>query len=81
MIREAEAQGDIHGINICRRALPISQLFFFTDDNILFNEASMSESEKIKQILNYYKLASRQKINYEKSTITISRNTPPYVCY
>lgn len=55
-------------------ALVITHLFF-ADDYYLFFRATVSEVESIKECLILYERASCQQINFQKSTISFSRNT------
>lgn len=75
LIRKVEVDKSIHVIRICRRACPISHLFF-GDDSIIFSRASMHEIIRIKQILHNYEVASGQKINFKKSKLSFSHNVP-----
>ena len=48
----------------------------FADDSLLFCKASIAECQTIKEILSSYELASGQKVNYDKTAIFFSKNTP-----
>jgi hypothetical protein len=72
-INKAVAQGDIHGIQICRGAPMMSHLFF-ADDCFLFCRANIFEANHIMGILRLYAEASRQEINMNKSEVFFSRN-------
>lgn len=74
MLRKTKVRGNIHGVKICRQAPFITHLFFVYD-SVLFARALVRECVSPKQILHHYELGSRQKINFEKSIITFSRNS------
>ncbi|RHN55891.1 putative RNA-directed DNA polymerase [Medicago truncatula] len=74
-IKNHELRGKIHGTRICRKAPPVSHLLF-ADDSFLFCKATISEAQCLKDILSSYELASGQAINYRKSAISFSANTP-----
>ena len=78
MIRKSIAEGQIHGVKVCRGAPEISHLFF-ADDNIFFTRSSVEESCRLKSILTRYCQASGQVINYEKSEISFSANVDSQV--
>lgn len=50
----------------------------FTDDYILFGDATVEEAIILKNILKKYEEASRQCINFKKSTTFFSNNTSNY---
>ena len=49
-------------------------IYFFTDDCFLYFRSNVSETRMIKQILHDYGVASNQRINFQKSSISFSRN-------
>ncbi|XP_039039106.1 uncharacterized protein LOC120176866 [Hibiscus syriacus] len=57
------------------RGPKISHLLY-ADNSLLFVKNSMEEVCKVKSILNQYEKASGQKVNFEKSSIYFSPNTP-----
>lgn len=57
---------------------PISHLFF-ADALILFVEASINQILILKDCLHWSSLASGQKVNFEKSNIFCSPNTPAHL--
>lgn len=63
----------MHGLKICRNAPSISHLFF-ADDSLIFFKASVDECEVLKDIFTRYELASGQKINFDKSSVSFSHN-------
>ncbi|KAL0428180.1 UNVERIFIED_CONTAM: hypothetical protein Slati_2992800 [Sesamum latifolium] len=64
---EAERKSDIKGIAVSRGAPCVSHLLF-ADDTIIFSQARVETMSAIKQILVAYGRASRQEINFEKSS-------------
>ncbi|XP_058770133.1 uncharacterized protein LOC131643821 [Vicia villosa] len=73
LIKHATASGNIHGIQICRGAPPVSHLLF-ADDCFLFCRANLSEVEEIMKVINIYGMASGQEINLSKSEVFFSNN-------
>ncbi|XP_059629898.1 uncharacterized protein LOC132272835 [Cornus florida] len=51
-------------------------IFFFADDSIVFCATDSTEVGVLKRILNDYEWASRQQVNFSKSSIFFSRNVP-----
>ncbi|KAL0416805.1 UNVERIFIED_CONTAM: hypothetical protein Slati_3512400 [Sesamum latifolium] len=45
------------------------------DDTLIFAQASLESMQSIKEILEVYRLASGQEINFHKSSVAFSRNT------
>lgn len=75
LIHRATTLNQIHGVKICRGAPIISHLFF-TDDSTIFAKASMQECSNLANIISTYERASGQKVNYEKTQISFSKNVP-----
>ncbi|XP_031103094.1 uncharacterized protein LOC116006746 [Ipomoea triloba] len=75
LLQKAQAEGSIHGCRVARGAPPISHLFF-ADDSLLFFKANAQEAGVIKHCLDAYESMSGQAVNYHKSSICFSRNTP-----
>lgn len=73
LLREAEMQGQIHGVQVATNAPTVSHLFF-ADDTILFTRATNDEADKVKQLIHQYEQTSGQRINLEKTEITVSAN-------
>lgn len=67
------ALSNISGIKINKYCPPITHLFF-ADDSLIFFKANKEEGASIKKVLQTYELASRQKVNYDKSVCMLSRN-------
>ncbi|KAG8657522.1 hypothetical protein MANES_03G074616v8, partial [Manihot esculenta] len=63
----------LHGIAVARQAPQVSHRFF-ADDSYFFYRASKSEILATKDCLALYEVASRQKINFQKSTALFTRN-------
>ncbi|XP_057444459.1 uncharacterized protein LOC130736674 [Lotus japonicus] len=75
LIQKSILTSSLHGIKISRSAPVISHLLF-ADDSILFAKASVQEAECVLHILATYERASGQKINLDKSMLSVSRNVP-----
>ncbi|KAK7275182.1 hypothetical protein RIF29_16291 [Crotalaria pallida] len=75
MLTKAVSLKYIHGVKITPKAPIISHLFF-ADDNIVFSRASKEEAMVICSILHSYETASGQRVNYDKSELSFSRNVP-----
>lgn len=75
IIRRNEDVGLLHGCTIARGAPKISHLLF-TDDCYIFFRATKTEANIMKRILCRYESISGQMINYGKSSVTFSSNTP-----
>ena len=73
MIYNVEVRGELKGLRLCRAAPMITHLFF-ADDSLFFLKASKRNLLKILEILELYGLATGQKINFEKSSITFRAN-------
>lgn len=76
MIHEAELNGSLKGIMICREAPCFSHLLF-ADDSLLLMEANANSAQAVNRILNTYEAFSGQMINKDKSSILFSKNTRP----
>ncbi|KAL0434838.1 UNVERIFIED_CONTAM: hypothetical protein Sradi_0191700 [Sesamum radiatum] len=67
--------GEIRGIAVARNTPRVSHLLFI-DDTLIYCQASTEAMRSIRDILHYYGQASRQRINFDKSSILFSRNCP-----
>ena len=76
LIHAKESSGCLNGCKIARGAPPISYLFF-ADNCFLYFRATEVETCIIKHTLLEYGLASRQKVNFNKSSNSFSRNVDP----
>ena len=74
LLFQAEMEGHIKGVSICRRAPSVTNLMF-VDDSILFCRATLGEVEVINEVLRTYANASGQYINMEKCSVFFSSNT------
>ncbi|KAL0410893.1 UNVERIFIED_CONTAM: Retrovirus-related Pol polyprotein from type-2 retrotransposable element R2DM [Sesamum latifolium] len=72
MLQAAERRGEIRGIAVPRHFPRISHLLF-ADDTIIFGHARNEAVVAIKKVLEAYERASGQVINFEKSSMVISR--------
>lgn len=73
LLRRAEVENKIHGMQVARNA-PIVSHLFFADDTILFCRANMNEARELENIIKQYEEASGQRINLEKTELTVSAN-------
>ncbi|XP_074304372.1 uncharacterized protein LOC141639082 [Silene latifolia] len=74
LIRRAVEAGSIHGIRVSNNAPMVSHLLF-ADDSILFVKANELEASRVKGILQKYEMASGQRVNYDKTTVSFSQCT------
>lgn len=56
---------------------PIISHLFLADDTVLFTRANKKEAKEVKNIIGQYERASGQRINFEKTEITVSGNFLP----
>ena len=59
----AERVGNLHGVKVADKAPAINHLLF-TDDSLVFGNATHEECVNLKKILAMYEVASGQKVNY-----------------
>ncbi|XP_062014459.1 uncharacterized protein LOC133730987 [Rosa rugosa] len=71
LVRKAERQ-ELKGIRICPDA-PLIHHLLFVDDSLLFGRATLEECLHIKSVLTDYEIASRQQVNFSKSSIVFSK--------
>ena len=74
LITQATIQGDIKGYSLCRNGPRLTHLLF-ADDSLLFCTATISECQKVLDILEVYGRCSGQQINRNKTTIFFSKAT------
>lgn len=71
----AERQHLLRGISVSRNAPPASHLFF-VDDSLLFPEVSSVACQQVSLVLDQFSKISSQLMNYQKSFVKFSPNTP-----
>lgn len=74
LINNAEAKNKPHGLKVNLRSLSISHLLF-ADDSLIFLRANKEEGTALKNILQLYEAASGQKVNFQKSALSVSPGT------
>ncbi|CAN0875023.1 LINE-1 retrotransposable element ORF2 protein, partial [Linum grandiflorum] len=67
--------GTLKGIKIARTAPAVSHLYF-ADDTFIFLKIDADSISSLKKLFDLYQRISGQKINFNKSTIYFSHNTP-----
>ncbi|XP_071905964.1 uncharacterized protein [Coffea arabica] len=75
LIKKTVEGNALTGIKIYKDSPMVSQLSF-ADDSLLCYKASKQEALKVKEILQQYGQALGQVINFDKSAMFFSRNTP-----
>lgn len=78
LIHKAEVLGQFHVIKIARNA-PIVTHVFFADDLYIFSKASMEDAQTIQSILTQFQEATGQRVNFQKSSIFFSSNSPQFL--
>lgn len=73
-LHRAEREKGITCLPITRGGTRLNHLFF-ADDSLLFCKASIPEWIQIQQVLEVYEMASRQKLNKDKTSLFFSCNT------
>lgn len=76
MLANAMTEGIFQGIKLSRMCPSVFHLFF-VDDSLIFLKATPGACEGIKNILSKFSQVSGEVINYSKSHILFSPNTPP----
>lgn len=74
MLKEAERNGSLTEIKLCREAPTVSHLLF-ADDSLLLIEANAENAMVVNDILHKYEVFSGQVVNKDKSAIQFSKNT------
>lgn len=72
----AKRNGSLVGLRVARGSPRINHLLF-ADDTMFFCHSSPENCLVLREILQEYEMASGQKINTAKSSITFSHKTPP----
>ncbi|KAM5575544.1 hypothetical protein ABKV19_014485, partial [Rosa sericea] len=72
-MHQRAAMETLPGITICPEAPQINHLLF-ADDSMLYAQASVEACNQIKDVLRIYEMASGQKVNFSKSSVTFSKN-------
>ncbi|KAK2376115.1 hypothetical protein QL285_076941 [Trifolium repens] len=73
LIKKSVANGELHGIQMCRGAPVVSHLLF-ADDCFLFCRSTIDEANHLMGILKTYEEATGHEINLTKSEVFFSRN-------
>lgn len=73
LTRSKENRGLIHGCKITPQAPRVSHLFF-SNDSYMFFQASSQKCAEVRGVLDCYKKASGQEVNFQKSTVLFSKN-------
>jgi hypothetical protein len=74
LLRAAEEDGSLQGVQLCQGASKINHLFF-ADDSLIVMKANASNATKLQQILALYESQSGQMINKDKSSAMFSKGT------
>ncbi|KAK4381772.1 hypothetical protein Sango_2936600 [Sesamum angolense] len=77
--KNAKLEQRLRGIMVCRGGASISH-FIFADDTLIFCQPSTESSQTIHEVLETYRGASGQEINFSKSSVAFSRNTKEELC-
>ena len=75
LCQKAEREGTLNGIRVARGSPRVNHLLF-ADDTMFFCQTSPASCTTLMRILKEYELASGQKINTDKSSVTFSSKTP-----
>lgn len=74
LIQQAETNGSIHGVSLCKNDPKVSHLFF-AYDSLLFCHANDHDCKSVMDVIGIYELASGQLINGDKTQVFFSSNT------
>ncbi|KAL5549620.1 hypothetical protein UlMin_004851 [Ulmus minor] len=75
LIIDSEQRNLFRGVSIANGCPSISHLFF-ADDSLIFCRAKMNDCTHMKDCLDIYAKASGQLLNFNKSALSFSPNTP-----
>lgn len=75
MLQIAEKKNQITCLRVATTAPPITHLLF-ADDSMFYCKEKSEELDQIIRIIEEYSLASGQRVNYQKSSITFGKNIP-----
>ncbi|CAN1178605.1 Transposon TX1 uncharacterized 149 kDa protein [Linum perenne] len=75
LIQKGMDGGKLKGLKLNARCPTLTHILF-ADDTILFGDASVSEAIEITKMMKEYGQITGQEINFQKSSVTFSRNTP-----
>ncbi|KAL0288473.1 UNVERIFIED_CONTAM: hypothetical protein Scaly_2729500 [Sesamum calycinum] len=75
MLQDRESRGEITRVAVAHNVTRVSHLLF-ADDTLIFCKATETELGMIWRLLETYGKASGQLINFDKSSIVFSSNTP-----
>ena len=62
LLHRASEAGTLRGLQVCKRSPHITHLFF-TDDSLLFCNATIADCEEIQRLLLVYERATGQQVN------------------
>ncbi|XP_012468921.2 uncharacterized protein LOC105787003 [Gossypium raimondii] len=77
LLRRAVSRGVLNGFRVSRQAPRITHLFF-TNDSLIFGDASINGAMVIKEILEAYAKCSGQEVNLDKSGSFLSSNVDQF---
>lgn len=75
MIKSYIQSNKIHGLRASRSGTCESHLFF-TDEYLVFWKATQEEARNLSHILQLYKQALGQEVNFSKSVVIFGKGTP-----
>ncbi|KAK4389652.1 putative mitochondrial protein [Sesamum angolense] len=78
LLQCAKREGRLHGVSICWGAPGISHLFAY--DTMIFCRASLMATHSIRGVLEVYRKASGQEINFSISSVAFSKNMSEDSC-
>ncbi|KAL6204999.1 hypothetical protein ACLB2K_022265 [Fragaria x ananassa] len=78
LLKQKQLLGLLPGINICEGA-PLVNHLLFTNDSMLYANATLENCYQIQDVLETYGRASGQLVNFQKSFVVFSRNVPEFL--